>query len=414
MNGLESQIDRLHSSHIQTAWIAKENIITRFKTNSADIKNIFQAFTVANAFNEGNERVIIDITLILDKAIKGMGDSVEPSISFKLLQKLCQAVLIMTSNHGCILKVIRNILKHCIQFIQPFNEISHVLFFLNELFTSNLVQNINQFESYCQVQLLKTIRVLVDIIIDNNDILNCCGKSLLNILDIHILKVWKCWTINDITNGERVSMTSEMVGFFTGNNKRRRFREAVCTFLRVIVLLNQLRQVEDAAAAVDDDHTDDGGVAQNEYRSLHKLLRTITGSSQNALEAVRLMSESDDDLLVLLNSSISVAMSMNISFSKEGETWQEWNPTCLIGHLSLFMGQSPAVECIFDTLMSPENGVQMLTCLLRVCKLNRSSKDQYQCTSYQKGIELLTALKVILIKCQASLPFGIGPLLRIM
>jgi hypothetical protein len=93
-------------------------------------------------------------------------------------------------------------------------------------------------------------------------------------------------------------------------------------------------------------------------------------------------------------------------------TWTAWNPISLIGHLGTLMGNEAAAECIFEILISPENGANMLVLLLRIGKWNNSSSTLS--ISMGKGIEVLTALRTKLIQLEKHLPFGVGPLVKVL
>ena len=96
------------------------------------------------------------------------------------------------------------------------------------------------------------------------------------------------------------------------------------------------------------------------------------------------------------------------------------------------MGQAATIESLIDILTSPENGIQMLQTLLRIGKwyqrVQRTKQQQVPgytqrngsgdtlttAEAQVRGSEVLCGLRVELIKLERVLPFGVGPLLKVL
>jgi hypothetical protein len=441
---------QIHNPDVATSWQAKQHL-HGIATTTPDI--ICQ-WIVDLKCSTLSPRTLVDSTLLLDVAIETIGTALEPSIAVALIQQLCHVVLTVPHHQGCVLKSIRNLLKHCVTHTSPYIEYNHVLDFLHTAFTSDMVVH-TAFQTYSQVQLLKTIHVMVDIAIKDVSLGTNCGGTLLTVLATHGLPAMKRWQQQQDTAKNDPSHAVDALhleGFLTGDNTQRRLREATCIGLRAAVLLQRLMPnelvVEEVGEEEEEEREQPGEQPREQPRGQQgawkrclTLLQTLPDDGQRVQDTVRLMANSDDDLLVLLSSLIGVAtlatrptVGAGVNTGERSfPTWKEWRPTCVLGHLSALMGRSGAVECVLDTLMSPENGVQMLMCLLRLCKLNRlprtvraEREDKEEAwvesvsvsasasVSEQEGRAVLDDLKRTLIKCEASLPFGIGPLLRVM
>ena len=414
---------QIHNPDVATSWQAKQHL-HGIATTTPDI--ICQ-WIVDLECSTLSPRALVDSMLLLDAAIETIGTALEPSIAVAMIQQLCHVVLTVPHHQGCVLKSIRNLLKHCVTHTSPYIEYNHALDFLHTAFASDMVRHI-AFQTYSQVQLLKTIHVMVDIAIKDVSLGTNCGGTLLTVLATHGLHAMKRWQQQDMAknNPSHAVDALHLEGFLTGNNTQRRLREATCIGLRAAVLLQRLvpnelvveEVVEEVVpnelvvveAVVEEEEEVEQQVA---WKRCLALLQTLPDDGQRVQDTVRLMSDSDDDLLVLLSSLIGVARS-----KRSFPTWKEWRPTCVMGHLSALMGRSGAVECVLDTLMSPENGVQMLMCLLKLGKLgklaNRKVREESVSVSEQEGRAVLDDLKRTLIGVQASLPFKIGPLLKVM
>ena len=258
-------------------------------------------------------------------------------------------------------------------------------------------------------------------------------------------KVVETEVVETEVNNSKKTVSSEhcLTHFLTGANVRRRAREAACVWLRATALATKLSMKKQEGGGEGEGEGGGGEEEEEEGGGGDILLLLVPPAcSASALSVVQLLSESDDHLLLLLSTSVEV---MSCAGSAGGSASAGdslltaarivWSPTCLLGHLCSLMGQDATIESLIDILTSPENGIQMLKTLLHIGKwyqrVQRTKQQQVPAGYTQRrndsgdtltiaeqaqvrGSEVLCGLRVELIKLERVLPFGVGPLLRVL
>ena len=359
--------------------------------------------------------LIFDLTTILEMATTSE-HGIEPITIAALHNQICQLYLSTVSNHGCILKTIRGFLKHRIEFTT-----STIELYQTTMATLHSIK-FHTLSIHAQIQLLKTIHILINIAIKHSIVGQHYGKDLYCAIRDQCMEVWEICNTGSAMNTSFTSSTSstssssfqkqndsdkdnEMKGFLTGNNTQRRSREITGVWLRLLCLHQHYVWNNEAANLSD------------------PLIVNVQNEAIVVENVMRSMSKSDGHLLVLLSSAVSMAKQRNATISKQTTStkvllpaWTEWHPICLIGHLGTIMGSlENATECIFDTIISPEYGIQMLTVLLQIGKLNQSYGNKEKMVAAMiTGREVLRLLHDKLFQLKQHLPFGVDPLLKVL
>jgi hypothetical protein len=328
--------------------------------------------------------------------------SVQPSTASSLLLRVCQSITTIASDRSCLWKAARGLLKHRIVLSLPCLELRTLLTLVTSSSAENVVVASTTTTVHEEIQILKTMRTMVDVVLSHDDIMESCDRDMCRALEQpHVGEQVQRWLVDMVARSQQEEEVEEEVeveeeetrktkveehcltNFLTGANVRRRARETACVWLRAAVLAIKLLQKG---------RKGEGGDG---------LLSLIPVCSASALSVVQLLSESDDHLLLLLSTSVEVASCAGGGGARGGllSFLGPWSPTCLLGHLCTLMGRDATTESLIDILMSPENGGSCFFSLFSFF-LSLAFDSQQQCAFFNFVFVLLHARAYHLVRHQ--------------